>query len=154
MYPAFAEHVAWHVFRQGVPGNEAFLVRRVTWDQHGDADRLLDNPMQGLKDGFHSSPTIESRDRPIETGIVIEHLDRLGQLSIPIGAIDGTVRLDGTAFSLERLAGRVLFEWRDSHPPEWHALVAWFEDFRMWLDDACTQPGTPQCAPLVAHPSA
>ena len=56
VYPAFAERVAWHVFRRRVPGNETFLVRRITWDQRGDANRLLENPIQGLKEGFHPQP--------------------------------------------------------------------------------------------------
>jgi hypothetical protein len=151
--PSFEEHTSWHIFRCGRPGKETFLVRRVTWDQKSDASRLLSNPMQGLREGFYASPTIEVRDRSIDPRIFNEHMDSLKKINIPLGAGLGAGGIDGTTCGVEISPGRVLIEWWSRYAPEWQPLVSWSDHLRAWLNTVCAaQQDAPGDAPKAARP--
>src|SRR5215813_10975640 len=59
-YPAFSAHKSWTIFKPRSQ-NSQIVVREVTWDFLADSARLLD-PLVGLKQGFHTNPTIVVRD--------------------------------------------------------------------------------------------
>ena len=132
-YPSFSDHVAWHVFRRR---RDSPMVRRVCWGRQADADRLLD-PLRGLREGFHATPTVEIRDRPLDAAALERHLARLKEISIPVGAGRGAIMIDGTKFGIELTNGGVLIEWCDAYAPGWEPLVAWAAKTRQWLDEVC-----------------
>lgn len=125
------------------------MVRRVAWDQRTDRSRLLSRPLQGVIEGFHTAPTIEVRDRAIDAQMFREHMERLRNISIPLGAGEDTITLDGASLGVEiiRARERVVVEWRDL-PPEWQPLASWREELRTWLDEVCAAPLAPRGASL------
>ena len=136
-YPSFEDQLAWHVFRRVSPGGSSSVVRRVKWDQKADWQRLAGDPLLGLKAGFHATPTVEVRDRPLDEAMLNGFTERLQAVSIPVGAGKGAFGVDGTTSGVEVLPGRVLVEWWGDYPPDWEGLVSWASEVREWLDDVC-----------------
>ena len=137
VYPSFDDQLAWHVFRRVRPGGDSPVVRRVKWDQKADWHRLAGDPLLGLRAGFHATPTIEVRDRPLDEAVLHGYLERLKAISIPVGSGKGTIGIDGTTSGVEVLPGRVLVEWWSAYAPEWEGLVSWAAEVREWLNGVC-----------------
>ena len=135
--PSFEDQLAWHVFRRVKPGGAASVVRRVRWDQEADWRRLAGDPLLGLRAGFHATPTVEVRDRPLDEAVLNGYMERLKAISITVGAGRGTIGIDGTTSGVEIFPGRVLVEWWSAYAPEWEGLVSWAAEVREWLDGVC-----------------
>src|SRR5262245_5164078 len=78
-YPAFSAHKSWTIFKSRSQNSQS-VVREVTWDFLADNARLAD-PLVGLKQGFHTNPSISVRDGKLlnndELSILIEKGRRL-----------------------------------------------------------------------------
>lgn len=141
-FPAFLAQRVWAVFQRRRPGDHTpdTMVRQITWERPADADRLL-NPLQGLRRGFHKDPTVEVRDRLVDT---VEFESRRALLhTISVSAFTpAAVGLDGEFFGIELLGGdTVSVEWWCEGPESWRELAAWSAEVRAWLANvASAQP--------------
>ena len=135
VYPSFGDEVAWHIIRRGRT-QPHLTVRRVWWRQQADAERLLD-PLRGLREGFHTTPAIEVRDRVLDAGAFERCADRLSEISVPLAIVSRGVSLDGTTFGIELPEARALFEWWDAYAREWEPLIKWAGETRQWLEEVC-----------------
>src|SRR5215212_5891152 len=59
-YPSFSRFASWHIYLPHTGRAEAPVVVESAWDRQFDGARLLE-PMQGLKHGFSTEPTILTR---------------------------------------------------------------------------------------------
>jgi len=133
-YPAFSAHKSWTIFKSRSQNSQS-VVREVTWDFLADNARL-DDPLVGLKQGFHTNPTVVVRDGKLpddEFSILIEEGRRL---NIPLIGIEQGVGLDGEISGIELFGfDRVRLEWWCEGPMEWRALTDWVEKFRVFLSN-------------------
>ena len=133
-YPAFSAHKSWTIFKSRSQNSQS-VVREVTWDFLADNARLAD-PLVGLKQGFHTNPTVVVRDGKLpddEFSILIEQGRRL---NIPLIGIEQRVGLDGVTSGIELFGfDRVRLEWWCEGPKEWRALTDWVKKFRVFLSD-------------------
>src|SRR5262245_22511503 len=77
-YPAFSSHKSWTIFKSRSQNSES-VVREVTWDFPADHMRLTD-PLIGLKQGFHTDPSVTVRDGKLlddELSVLIDKGRRL-----------------------------------------------------------------------------
>jgi hypothetical protein len=153
-YPSFDAHRSWTVVtshRTGAPP-PYLLVREVTWDRLGDSRRLTD-PLEGLKHGFHSRPSLAVRDAEIAPASLDSFLRTAPLLSFPIIGIGGPVGLDGESFGIEcgDLFQKVRLEWWGNGPPEWRAFTAWAQEIRDFLARCCRVEAAPDRAKIGAE---
>ena len=131
--PSFAESRAWGLYQHHERGSRQIqsMVRQVTWDQPSDADRLF-RPLIGLMEGFHSSPTIEVRDRPISTTDLESRLNELAGFDFPAFATRG-IGIDGERFGIEHPNHGTIVQWWREGPEAWRGLTSWASAVREWL---------------------
>ena len=81
IYPSFSPYKVWIFckpdFRKINP--MTFIIREVTWDRNADAQRL-NNPLEGLKKGFHTEPEIELKSIEIEKEMFDKIFSELKQI--------------------------------------------------------------------------
>lgn len=132
-YPSFCEYRAWGLFQLHERGNRQVrsLVRQVTWDQQSDAKRLF-QPIIGLEQGFHCQPTMEVRDRPIDTDELSVRLDELNGISFPAFATRG-IGIDGETYGIEYPNHGASVEWWCEGPDSWSGLTSLASSVRNWL---------------------
>jgi hypothetical protein len=143
-YPSFREHRSWFIYQQrerGVRGART-LLRQTTWDYPSDSKRLSE-PLTGLAQGFHTQPTIEVRDRRLETPEFNTRITTLRDISFPAfyGRPGG---LDGEFFGLALPAPAASVWWWGDGPESWRPLTQWSADTRDWLTGIATLPPQPQ----------
>src|SRR5262245_5781501 len=132
-YPAFSAHKSWTIFKSRSQNSQS-VVREVTWDFLADSVRLTD-PLIGLKQGFHTNPSISVRDGKLlnndELSILIEKGRRLNIQLIKIGRRLG---LDGEFSGVESYGfDRMRLEWWCEGPEEWRSLIDWVVNLRNFL---------------------
>ncbi|WP_397385634.1 hypothetical protein [Prosthecobacter sp.] len=132
-FPSFAMNRSWFIYQKRERGARGFqtLLRQTTWDYAADSQRFFE-PLTGLAQGFHTQPTIEVRDRPLETAVFAARLSTLEQISFPAfcgcpGGIDG--EFYGLAFPPPAAS---VWWWCDG-PESWRSLTQWSADTRDWL---------------------
>lgn len=132
-YPSFSESRAWALYQRHEGGSRQVrsLVRQVTWDQPRDSSRLL-NPLKGLEEGFHSLPTIEVRDRPVDSAELESRFEELTGISFPAFASSG-IGIDGEIFGIDRRDRGSIVEWWCDGPDSWSELTSWATRMRDWL---------------------
>jgi hypothetical protein len=139
-FPSFTEHRSWAVYQRRERGSrlEHTMLRQTTWDYATDSRRLID-PLLGVSQGFHTSPTIEIRDRPISPEAFDSRIARLRDISFPAfygrpGGIDG--EFFGMAFPPP---ASVVWWWCDG-PASWRTLIDWAAEMRHWLTSIAELP--------------
>jgi len=133
-YPAFSAHKSWTVFKSRSRNSQS-VVREVTWDFPADSARLRD-PLVGLKQGFHTNPTVVVRDGKLPDDEFSSLIEQGRRLNIPLIGIEQRVGLDGVIFGIELFGfDRVRLEWWRQGPKEWRALTDWVKKFRGFLSD-------------------
>ncbi|HEY7182082.1 MAG TPA: hypothetical protein VIC84_11715, partial [Blastocatellia bacterium] len=100
-YPSFSAYRSWTAFTPMPRSqNSQCMAREVTWDFPADDARLAD-PLEGLKQGFHTDPTVVVRDGELpdhEFSVLIEQGRRL---NIPLIGIEQNCGLDGETSGIE-----------------------------------------------------
>jgi|ERR1700677_2373392 len=134
-FPALYSQRVWAVFQRKRPsdcGVTNTLLRQVTWDRIADTGRLSD-PLQGLAKGFHVSPTMEIRDRPVDTDAYEARLAVLRKITFPAFA-KSPIGLDGESFGIELEHRNTLVDWWCDGPDSWQELTQWAAATREWLE--------------------
>jgi len=131
-YPAFSAHKSWTIFKSRSQNSQS-VVREVAWDFPADSMRLTD-PLIGLKEGFHTNPSVTVRDGKLlddELSVLIEKGRRINIQLIGIGRRLG---LDGEFSGVESYGfDRMRLEWWCEGPEEWRALIDWVMNLRNFL---------------------
>lgn len=137
-FESFGPWCSWSVFNLWPPSADSGLIlRHVTWDRLHDLSRLQE-PILGLKQGFHTDPRIRHRDRVLRDSSVSERLKALRVIALPMAPQDMNFGTDGTTFGFEQEWPKMRLEWWCQGPAEWRLFTAWANDMITWLQE---EPG-------------
>jgi hypothetical protein len=133
-YPSFGNYKSWSVFTDSQNANTA--VREVTWDNTSDGFRFT-NPLEGLKKGWHTAPTILIKDAPLNKEELDSRLQFARAISTPVFA-NGGIGMDGTSYGFQMPIGSsgIRLKWWEEGPKEWSELTTWAADMRVFLVEA------------------
>ena len=135
-YPAFFNHVSWSVFESHVDeaGKRQTLVREVMWDRTHDLARFSD-PLEGVRQGFHSPPTLHVRDAAVPPREYRQLLRDIAANPIPLVQFQPIIGLDGEQFGIASEAGfnSARVEWWADGPEEWQDFIAAVMRLRAFL---------------------
>ncbi len=136
MYPAFADYVSWTLFTDKDGLNP--VVRQVTWNRHYDVRRFTD-PLDGLREGWHTEPTMVTEDAPLAIDEFLERMEAGRKIRIPL--LEGAktrIGLDGVRYGLQGLYGLSgwSLNWWEDGPEEWRELIKWAGEMRTYLSQA------------------
>jgi len=148
-FPSFRPYRSWGIFqrRERRASKDLSLVRQITWDRGADAERLS-NPLTGLREGFHVQPTLEVRDRPLDTARLERFLDELRSISFPAFCAQG-FGIDGDIFGVAYPQLSLSVEWWCEGPASWEALTHWAYTMREWLSEVTAAPPSEYASPPV-----
>jgi hypothetical protein len=118
------------------------LVRQTTWDYLVDAKRFRE-PITGLAKGFHTNPTIEVRDRLLDTTSFEKRMSTLRTIVFPAFCLQ-PFGLDGETFGLALRRDEVSIEWWCNGPEPWHNLTEWASEMRNWLASIAAKDPEPE----------
>ena len=138
-YPAFDAYRSWSVFELQRRADPSFVVRQVTWDRMHDCQRLRVNPLLGSREGFHTDPKLEVRDRSLRASELAERLAAAQPISVPIvGRYEG-ICIDGTTLGFGERDGSPRLEWCCDGPTEWQKFTTWAKEMMRWLHETCAK---------------
>jgi hypothetical protein len=103
LYPSFAPCQSWVVIDEKsgwLPDIEP-VVRELTWDRPADRNRLLVNPLEGLKSGFSTSPTIKVRDVAVSRSKLISLIEKGKDLVVKPVIGQRVIVLDGETWGFQ-----------------------------------------------------
>ena len=133
-FPSFERYKVWAVYQE--PENEeTFLLQRIIWNRPGDYRRLT-NPFVGLKQGFHTKPSISTRISVLDASVINPYFEELFQINIRPVALKNGLEEDGIRFGFEykKFMANAGFSWWCRAPEEWEALEKWFLKTKNFLD--------------------
>lgn len=135
-YPAFFNHVAWSVFEPHAneAGKRQTLVREVVWDRAHDLARFSD-PLEGVRQGFHSPPTLHLRDAAVSSRQYQRLLHDIATHPAPVVQFRSIIGLDGEQFGIASETGfnSARMEWWGDGPKEWRDFIAAVMRLRAFL---------------------
>lgn len=136
--PTFSPDRHWYFYkpqRQLNPQPKPF-VRQMIWQKQTDFRRLND-PLIGLKEGFHTEPTFEIKKFEIEKEVLENLHKQLSEISFPAFVEDEILGLDGQQSGVETLGSyhRARVSWWSVYPKEWQNIAEWFEKTRKFLEN-------------------
>jgi len=139
-FPSFSAHRSWSIYQRRERGSRfsRSLLRQTTWDYSSDSKRFLE-PLTGLEKGLHPQPTIEVRDRPLDTATFDERLSSLQKISFPAFEARG-LGIDGESFGVRFPRPGAKVEWWCEGPDSWQSLTQWAADTRSWLIEIAAAP--------------
>jgi hypothetical protein len=139
-FPSFTAYRSWAIYLKRDRGARAAhtLLRQTTWDYAADSTRFSD-PLIGLEKGAHIQPTIEVRDRPLDTVSFEGRLAVLRTISFPAFS-SGGLGLDGEFFGVAFPKRGARVEWWCDGPESWESLTGWAAETREWLSGVATKP--------------
>jgi len=114
-FPSFSLHRSWAVSKlhRERATEDQWHVRQIAWDRPRDYTRFSD-PLRGLSEGFHTLPTIEVRDRLIDTADITMRISSGRSIAISVVAVPHNIGTDGETFGYED--GYIQCNWRNSGP--------------------------------------
>ncbi|MCQ3932365.1 MAG: hypothetical protein DPW16_18095 [Chloroflexi bacterium] len=130
IYPAFFKYVSWVIFE----GHNLFA-RQVIWDRPGDCHRFFD-PMEGLRKGWHISPTLSVVEKIIDESVFYSLFDQVHQ--IPLPKTERSMAIDGESWYLHipgSFENRIL-DWNAvgcKKEDDWQPLIQWAENMHKFL---------------------
>lgn len=135
--PSFTPDKHWYFYkphRRLNPQPKPFI-RQMIWQKQNDFQRLND-PLIGLKEGFHTEPTFEIKKIEIEKEFFEKLNKQLSEISFPPFVEDEMLGLDGQQSGIETLGfyHRTRVSWWSVYPKEWQSIVEWFEKTRHYLE--------------------
>jgi hypothetical protein len=133
-YPSFSRFSSWLVYLPHARRDETPVVLESVWNRQFDAERLL-TPMEGLRHGFSTEPTISNRRAELPAEELSARVESLRRIVVPPFLEDGTVGLDGDLFGIETYSSKtaVRLRWWTMFYEEWGPLVSWAEAMRSFL---------------------
>ncbi len=138
IYPSFEPHKMWIFyepdFRTIQP--KTLIVRQVVWDRNDDGQRLND-PLKGLKEGFHTEPTFEIKSIEITKENFNKMFDELQNIQFPAFAnYKKSIGIDGVRCGIETydFTHHTNIYWWSVYPKEWQNLVNWFNEAKHFLE--------------------
>jgi hypothetical protein len=133
-YPSFSRHASWLVYLPHARRDETPVVVESVWDRQFDTKRLLE-PLEGLKHGFSTEPTISSRRGELPAEELRARVSSLRRIVVPPFLEDGTVGLDGDLFGVETYSSKTIvrLSWWTMCYEEWEPLISWAEAMRSFL---------------------
>ena len=136
--PSFEPYRVWAVFETTVSGNrppEAWL-RRAVWERGADLQRLRD-PMTGLKEGFHTDPSVTFSEAALPRKELAAALSALSALVFPAFAGREVIVLDGIRYGIEMFGSSttVRLSWSRDSVPAYGSLSEWFQNTTNMFDD-------------------
>ncbi len=131
--PTFANRSSWAVFASG--GDADFVVRMTTWDKTFDQRRFFD-PLEGLKFGWHTAPTITTQIASLIQTELSELFER-GRTFRSEPENQRGIVLDGVMWVLKWHAGLGdrLLSWNQGSA-ERQEIVRWTEQVAVVLERA------------------
>lgn len=138
-WPSFEPWETWVFVNRydGRTGESRTIVRRLRWRNDLDGSRLQ-SPMEGLKLGFHATPTIEVEETELDRGDWARPRRELEGVGLATLALSKVVAIDGTRFGVS-IPNRLRLEWT-STPDGWEHLVRWVDSTQAWLDSLSFAP--------------
>lgn len=135
--PAFSSDKHWFFYEPRVQLNPQPKprVRQLCWKKQDDFKRL-NNPLIGLKEGFHSEPSFDIKTVEIDKEIFKKFHNQLSNIRLPAFVKDDFLGLDGEHFGVETLGSyhNAKISWWSSYPEEWQELVEWYAKVREFLE--------------------
>ena len=130
-YTALEAWTSWLVVRDRK--TESLRLRQVTWDRSTDQARFLGDPATGLREGFHTSPSIEVRDRDLPREDFHDRMAKLRTMSFIIGSEDSGVGLHGETFGLQigLFMNDLRISWWDDGPDAWREVTVWTDETKL-----------------------
>lgn len=126
-YPAFADYFSWIVQDVDFGGShpKTYTAQQIVWNRTHDLARFAD-PLEGVRQGFHSPPTIAIRTATRDANVMQPLLHELAAVSIPADVKRETIALDGIQMGVDVVdAGQSLrVVWHDPRPDEWQPFIA------------------------------
>jgi hypothetical protein len=137
LYPSFAPCQSWTIYSikpRSVPIADP-MVRELTWDRPADRERLLADPIKGLKSGFSTQPSIKFRDAVISAQHLASHLAKGRQVTVEAVVFNEMVVLDGETWSYQTygVPGHLRVSWWGNGPIEWREFINWTADLLVFL---------------------
>jgi hypothetical protein len=136
-YKCLGQYRSWIVFnsRHSGPSILAPFAREVIWDRPADSRRLRVDPLEGLRKGFHSTPSIEVRDQILSESELALHLEQCPNFPVTMTMWGRGIVLDGTWFGFRTFGqlARVELSWCSNGPSEWRNFIAWASELRAFL---------------------
>ena len=135
--PTFSPDKHWFFYephRQLNPPPKPF-VRQMIWQKEIDFQRLND-PLTGLREGFHTEPTFEIKKVEIEKEILENLHEQLSEISFPVFVKDEMLGLDGEKRGVETLGfyHQARVSWWSVYPKQWQNIARWFEKTAKYLE--------------------
>ena len=130
-YPSFDRQTSLNIYtpRSEQEADAPCIVRKVLWDSPFDS-RRLGLPMEGLKYGFSTKPTIALWQITLSDPAFRIKLDRFSRLSLPL-LVSDVVGLDGERYGIETFGfHHISVSWWCDGPDEWKPLIRWSEEIR------------------------
>ena len=93
--------------------------------------------MTGLRDGFHTHPKIELRDRTLDASMLETRLNAGRQIPVSMVRCDQVIFLDGESLGYEERNGSTRLEWHGNGPTEWREFIHWAREMMTWLQEVC-----------------
>ncbi len=139
VYPSFEPYKVW-IFSE--PNFKTIRLENLkiicaVWDRNEDFLRL-DDPLEGLKKGFHTEPKIEVRSIEITKEVFERIFSELKVIRFPAFAnYRKSVGIDGVRYGIETFdfTHRTNISWWSVYPEEWQNLVEWFEKTTAYLEN-------------------
>ena len=127
-HPSFDPYTVWSIY-QSRKDEQHSLLNQVVWDRPNDVEQMF-NPMEGLKQGFHTTPTLRAQTVKILREGVKSRMAELERISLPAFVQNHPFGLDGETFGIASGTGFVNAQvsWWEEGPTEWQELVNWFHD--------------------------
>lgn len=131
--PSFLANKSWFIYQPAGGGRARYkpAVVEICWDAPSDANRMMINPLEGLKSGFRPDPTLTMRFAPFELGEYSALLNRRNAMSVALSAKHDLVGCDGEVWGFENFdyfqSSRL--QWWGDGPRDWQPLVKAFHDF-------------------------
>lgn len=129
-HPTFGDEKIWVFYRPRpqIDPQPKPRINSITWNKRADRERLF-QPLAGLREGFHLSPTFEVSSAEIEKRDFEELLNGLSKIEMPPFLPDEMLGLDGEHFEAETLGNyhSAKVKWWSVYSEEWRELADWFD---------------------------
>jgi hypothetical protein len=138
--PSFLSKKTWFIYQPTGVGRTRYkpAVVEICWDAPSDANRMMINPLAGLKSGFRPEPTLTMRFGPFDLGKYSALLNQRNATSVALSAKDDLVGCDGEVWGFENFdyfqSSR--FQWWGEGPRDWQPLVKGFHDLLAAIREA------------------
>jgi hypothetical protein len=139
IYPSFEPYKIWVFSEPNVKTirPDKLKVIRAIWQRGEDYQRLND-PIRGLKEGFHTEPKLEVQSIDLTKELFDMIFSKLQQIQFSVFAnYRKSVGVDGVRYGIETFNSthRTNISWWSVYPEEWQSLIDWFEQTTDFLEN-------------------